>query len=245
MTSIASAILVAVAVPVHAGGYAELSDVKDPSNQGGNGNCPSGYVHNDLNGDGYEQNGECWRGLVVRDGNAGIGVARPMTTLHVKQPWDNTTAGIRIESSFPNRYRTILMWGGGGANDGHLYFHSGSNIQQPETGNAAALTAAGTWADASDGVYKMDIADLHYGLDAILKLRPRRYKMRSDRSEQVGFIAQEVAVVVPEVVSGTPGYMVMSYGHLVPVLVKAIQEQQERIKQLQLLIKSPRAQAGE
>ncbi len=46
----------------HAKQQVEVADVTDPTSEGGNGNCPTGYVHYDLNDDGYEQNGECWKG---------------------------------------------------------------------------------------------------------------------------------------------------------------------------------------
>lgn len=62
---------------LHAGQTVEFSDTADPSIQNSTGNCPSGYLFRDLNIDGLEQNGECWRGVVVKDGKMGVKTLNP------------------------------------------------------------------------------------------------------------------------------------------------------------------------
>ena len=56
--------------------------------------------------------------------------------------------------------------------------------------------------------------------------------MKSDLIPQIGFIAQEIETIVPEVVSGQEGRKGISYGQITPILTKAIQEQQKQIKEL-------------
>ena len=112
----------------------------------------------------------------------------------------------------------------------HLTFWNGLTSPQ--------LTYNGVWTDSSDVSLKKDIVDIEYGLETVKKLKPRKYKMKSNDEEQVGFIAQEVESEVPEVVtqSTTPDgdeQKGLAYGHLVAVLTKAIQEQQELIETLQ------------
>ena len=51
--------------------------------------------------------------------------------------------------------------------------------------------------------------------------------------QQIGFIAQEVESVVPEVVDGEDGEKTLGYGVLTSVLVKAIQELEARVKELE------------
>jgi uncharacterized coiled-coil protein SlyX len=86
---------------------------------------------------------------------------------------------------------------------------------------------------------------LNYGLKDILRLSPVRYtwKTGEDKSQKVGLIAQEVATIVPEVVSGLKsdgtvgeGRLGMNYAELVPVLINAIKEQQNAIKEQQQII---------
>ena len=47
------------------------------------GECPIGYTHVDDNEDGIIDLGECWRGVVVNDGQVGIGTISPTLTLDV------------------------------------------------------------------------------------------------------------------------------------------------------------------
>jgi hypothetical protein len=100
-------------------------------------------------------------------------------------------------------------------------------------GSGAYCSTAGVWTNASDIAYKKNITDLRYGLSEVLKLQPREFDMKQDNSHQIGFIAQEIEKVIPEVVSGQEGQKGISYGNLAAVLVKAIQEQQQQIQQQQ------------
>lgn len=89
----------------------------------------------------------------------------------------------------------------------------------------------------SDIRLKRDVQDLSYGLKEIMKLRPISYKRvgtDTDRLE-VGFIAQEVRDVIPEIVheqQDDQKTLTMSYAKMVAPLVRAIQEQQDMIEKL-------------
>jgi hypothetical protein len=89
---------------------------------------------------------------------------------------------------------------------------------------------------ASDRRLKKDIVDTRYGLNTILELRPVDYKVKSNNLERIGFIAQELRPIVPEVVKGIEGDLEkgetlrVAYTSLIPVLTKAIQEQQALIE---------------
>jgi hypothetical protein len=94
-------------------------------------------------------------------------------------------------------------------------------------------TTSGVWTN-SDIRKKKDIEDLNYGLDEILKLKPKKYKYIHDidnklnGKKDMGFIAQEVIDIIPEAVGSyienDTEFLSMSYANLVPILVKAIQE---------------------
>jgi hypothetical protein len=88
----------------------------------------------------------------------------------------------------------------------------------------------------SDERIKKDIEDSEPGLEHVLKLRPVSYRLKkaaNDAPKMLGFVAQEVKEVIPEAVNGSAE---TRYGlateTLIPVLVKAIQEQQKQITQL-------------
>ncbi|MDU1891834.1 MAG: tail fiber domain-containing protein [Dysgonomonas sp.] len=96
----------------------------------------------------------------------------------------------------------------------------------------------------SDRRLKKNINNMSYGLADVMKLRPVTYQFKNDKSNEnkVGFIAQEVKEVIPEVASGTEGDMEkgevlsIAYGELTAILTKAIQEQQAQIEVQQKLI---------
>jgi len=104
----------------------------------------------------------------------------------------------------------------------NLYFYNGSN--------EGYLNTAGAWINASDARLKNSIVDIKYGLSAVMNTQPRSYKMNDLEGDYVGFVAQELQQIIPEVVSGNPERQLgVDYGSLVAVAFKAIQEQQALI----------------
>jgi len=91
----------------------------------------------------------------------------------------------------------------------------------------------------SDIRRKKNISKLDYGLNQILQLQPVsfQYKTQSDEDnkENIGFIAQQLQTILPEVVTTDPddGYLYVNYEEIIPVLVNAVQEQQLQIKILE------------
>lgn len=75
----------------------------------------------------------------------------------------------------------------------------------------------------SDERMKEEIEDLPHGINAVRKLRPKRYRI-GGRTE-VGFLAQDVEKVVPEVTATTKeGTKGIYYQNMVPLLTSAIQD---------------------
>jgi hypothetical protein len=87
---------------------------------------------------------------------------------------------------------------------------------------------------ASDVNLKQDIVDYDKGLNEVLKMKPRYFSWKAEpERNDVGFIAQEMDEALPgsmiENKEGNKTYSVEWY----PLLVKAIQEQQEIIGKLE------------
>jgi hypothetical protein len=99
-----------------------------------------------------------------------------------------------------------------------------------------AVWAANGTIQTSDIRLKTNIQSLHYGLKEVMNMHPISYdwKNNPNSNHKIGLIAQEVRSVVPEVVIGdeTKENLGMNYAELIPVLIKAIQEQQLQIEQL-------------
>ena len=122
-----------------------------------------------------------------------------------------------------------------------------SNTIQLGDLNVGYVKHYGTLSASSDRRLKENIVKTPYGLAEVLKLNPVNYRFISNGLNQIGFIAQEVQPLLPEVVTGTEGdiekgeTLGITYSSLIPVLTKAIQEQQQQLeaqqKQIQSLIK--------
>ena len=89
----------------------------------------------------------------------------------------------------------------------------------------------------SDKKLKTNIQDINYGLETIMKLSPKQYDWKKDDTHDIGFIAQEVEEVIPEIVKDKKHFdkeiKTLDYEKLTAVLIKAVQEQQERINKLE------------
>ncbi|NBW20132.1 MAG: tail fiber domain-containing protein [Caulobacteraceae bacterium] len=92
--------------------------------------------------------------------------------------------------------------------------------------------SASAYTTRSDYNLKDDIFDLKYGLSDVLQLQPVEYTYKSNGSKQLGFIAQDIGTILPEVVSFEES-MSVNYQAIIPILTKAIQEQQALIKALE------------
>jgi len=83
----------------------------------------------------------------------------------------------------------------------------------------------------SDSRLKNTVNSISYGLATINQLRPVSYNLNSDGSHQLGFIAQEVQPVLPELVA-EGNYLALNYIGFIPVLTKAVQELDVKISNI-------------
>jgi hypothetical protein len=90
--------------------------------------------------------------------------------------------------------------------------------------------------NTSDARLKTNIRNLNYGLSAILKMNSVQYNWKDgiNRDTQIGFLAQDLRKIIPEVVVGNEAKenLAVNYIELIPVMVNAIKEQQQQIEEL-------------
>ncbi|MCR4274730.1 MAG: right-handed parallel beta-helix repeat-containing protein [Candidatus Campbellbacteria bacterium] len=93
------------------------------------------------------------------------------------------------------------------------------------------ITNGGTDCGASSERFKENIIDIPYGLADVMKLRPVSFNYKEeinpDISPRIGFIAEDVAIIIPEVVSYEDDGVTpqgVDYNKLTALLAKAIQE---------------------
>jgi len=144
---------------------------------------------------------------------------------------------------------------GGSYNYGVYGYASGNeNYAVYASGN---LAYTGSLIAASDGRLKEDVTAMEPALDRLMRVKARSYRYRSEGmaknfslpdQAQYGFVAQELEEVFPELVvevnqplRSMPGeeakedvqsYKGVKYMEMIPVLLRAIQEQQEEIDML-------------
>jgi hypothetical protein len=103
------------------------------------------------------------------------------------------------------------------------------------TGNIATSTTA---CGASSIKYKENVKDITYGLAEVLKLRPVLFDYKSgyipNASKQIGLIAEEVNLIIPELVAKDSKGEIqgLDYPKFVAVLIKAMQDLNTKIDDL-------------
>jgi hypothetical protein len=118
----------------------------------------------------------------------------------------------------------------------------GINMVNPQylldiAGGSARVESGFSWLTSSDARYKKNISTLDNALDEVMAMRGVRFDLINDNpvfensGRNIGFIAQELETVVPEVVvTGPDGYKSVAYDKITAVLTEAIKEQQKQIE---------------
>jgi hypothetical protein len=146
---------------------------------------------------------------------------------------------------------------------------TGTLIVAHETGNTGSLFAqfvyAGTgigsisqvgttgvaYNTSSDYRLKENVAPMEGALDRVAKLQPSRFNFIGDEKTVDGFLAHEVAEIVPEAITGekdavdeegNPVYQGIDQSKIVPLLVGAIKELKDIVDQQQIEINNLKAQ---
>jgi hypothetical protein len=106
-----------------------------------------------------------------------------------------------------------------------------------------AYVNAASWSYSSDRRLKSDITDSPLGLNFIKTIRPVSYFRKDDlnKKTEYGFIAQELETALNNAGSYNNGILshtangmyAVRYNDFLPIAIKAIQEQQDQIEQLQ------------
>jgi hypothetical protein len=109
--------------------------------------------------------------------------------------------------------------------------------------NGTVSNRTGTYNSLSDLKLKENVVDATPKLDKLMQVQVRNYNLIGDELKQIGFVAQELEQVFPSLVEDVPDYdknqeltgevtKMVKTSVLIPILVKAIQEQQTIITDL-------------
>jgi hypothetical protein len=188
-------------------------------------------------------------------GFSGIEYIDNLSNLSVFTGYSNSSGEYRVNNIASNAYINFLIDG-----NSELYVKNNGNIGLSTDNPSEALHVVGNarisgLANAANPVnvqvdvngvlvrtssieLKEHIESLPYGLNEILLLQPSKFnykdKYKYGEGYDIGFIAEDVNNVIPEAVgTGVESDIFMDSVKLIPVLVKAIQEQQALIKALE------------
>lgn len=89
----------------------------------------------------------------------------------------------------------------------------------------------------SDERLKTNIHTLESSLDKLNQLRGVSFNWESNNNADIGFIAQEVEMIYPELITeNKEGIKGVKYGNIAAILVEAVKEQQKEINKLKVEI---------
>ncbi|MEM7374739.1 MAG: tail fiber domain-containing protein [Bacteroidota bacterium] len=201
--------------------------------------------------------------LILKNGKTAIGNGTPGDRLQVEaeagenalrvrvagttrfRVYSNGGVAIGTNSSTHTPATGLYVFGEAKFND-HVFPRLDNSAELGRASNRWKLvwSANGTL-QTSDRRLKENIHLLDYGLNQVLSMKPVRYHWKNDPAgpAKLGFIAQDLLKTVPEVVmqpEDPEASLGVNYSELIPVLVKAIQEQQVQIDALKAELKQSR-----
>ena len=127
-----------------------------------------------------------------------------------------------------------------------IRFQDGTEVKFYVYSNGNVKNKNNSYSAISDVKLKENIVDTPNKLNDILKVKVRNYNFKNDNLKQIGVIAQELESIFPSLVSESPDTEIIDkkvvdlgtttksvkYSVFVPILIKAIQEQQTIIESL-------------
>lgn len=153
---------------------------------------------------------------------------------------DSGLFGIRLDNNTPLTTMTELRMYLNGSEKMRVTgnrVHFGGDVYSTGT-----FTTATGFQNCSDVRFKKDFTPITSALTGIGQIEAYTYYWKQDEfpaygfnnSKQIGFKAQEIQKIYPEVVStDTNGYLSVDYGKLTPILLVAIKELNDKLNTLQ------------
>lgn len=164
----------------------------------------------------------------------GIGTDDPISDLDIQQTGgaasSEGTGGINMRNG--NFYWRMYN------SNNYLRFNYSDDSGASYTAKSYINPTDGSWNQVSDASMKRDVDPLKNVLSSVMKLNPVEYYYIDNKptdKKAIGFLAQDAAKLFPNTVSREEGETLLGidYNKFAVIAIKAIQEQQELIEELQ------------
>jgi hypothetical protein len=190
------------------------------------------------------------RMIIESNGEVGINQPNPSATLHLRAIASNGVP-FKLEAHPSTSVSQMLIYATKAYNSTDAWYNLVCEAGDGSGGQTNTLIIErdgdvrnknNSYGQISDIRLKENITDATPKLEDIKKLKVKNFNLIGDDLKQIGLIAQEVEEVFPGLVkedkqpdvNGEEGgvYKSVKYSVLVPMLIKAMQEQQEQIDEL-------------
>jgi hypothetical protein len=168
-------------------------------------------------------------------GHSSTGLFTTSARFEVDATSNSRTAGITTKSSA----LCLGLWNTNNSSGDMIQFSYGTN--GTDVGSIAHDGAGVTYNTTSDRRLKDNIEPISDATNKLMNMNPVTHTWidSPDEPQVHGFIAQEMQEVIPEAVSGdaeSDEMMSMDYGRITPVIVAALQDALNEIKELKTRI---------
>jgi hypothetical protein len=174
---------------------------------------------------------------ILKNGNVGIGYNNPASALHIDKSITGHVVYLKNSLNSSSGKGIALFAGQDGVNSGAeliTFFSPNQTTLGTITQNGSGSVAYNT---TSDSRLKENISDTRFAITDLMKIKVRDFNFINDETKTslTGFVAQELFKIFPLAVSkpaDSQSYWAVDYGKLTPLLVKAVQDQQQMIGEL-------------
>ena len=195
------------------------------------------------------------RARITSGGNFGVGTTTPgtsyselvnftatatnqpsLTLLNTNASFANDVFQVRAANSSANGNSWNMITG----------WSSTTTLNFLVRGNGNVLNSNSSYGSLSDQRIKENIVDATPKLESLKQVRIVNFNLIGDNQKQIGVVAQELEQIFPGMVEeDSEGMKAVKYSVFVPMLVKAIQEQQAMIDTMKQEIAELKAKVGE
>jgi len=180
--------------------------------------------------------------MVIRqDGKIGIGVTSPSSYVQITNNVSNAVNTLNVQSNVAGDAAThplLVTKKDNNSTTGQVLvgflMNGGATGQGQINANGASAAAFGSFSDVR---LKENVVDLPSQIESICNLRPVEFDYKDGSGHQIGFIAQEVQAIYPDVIGESNGYLTLTDMNKNDArLIKAFQELYDKVKALEMRV---------